>query len=329
MHASKIVSSLLTVTASAHPHTFLPGNQTFDEIAGGGPPNGPPPLSLTPATLAAFQLAGYNENLEAAFFEEGLKNITTDWKKVPNFPVNIVSVIEKIAADEEVHVETAEGIVKNFNGTVIPRCKYDFPVSGVGEFLALGHLITSIGIGGAIALADTFARNEAKPVRNIAAILAVEARHDAFFRITNKQIPNVAAFDTPLAGKLVFNLFQPFVILGSCKINLPIGIIPQMAVDGFHYGNFAPRRRPTQLSFSFDPTQVQGSQDKLFIGWLNQANKPAFVQLNLTSAGRGWAEVPVQLQGTAFAILTNNTAATDVDAITMQALAIAPPLPIT
>ncbi|KAH9216276.1 hypothetical protein DL95DRAFT_497616 [Leptodontidium sp. 2 PMI_412] len=226
MRASHIVSPLIIVTVYAHPYSFPPSNQTFDEIAGGGPPNGSPPPSLTPATLAAFQLAGYNENLAAAFFEEGLQNITKYWHKVSSFPVNIVSVIEKIAADEEVHVKTAEGIVKHFKGTVIPRCKYVFPVSGVDEFLALGHLVTSIGIGGAIALVDTFARNEAKPVRNIAAILAVEARHDSFFRITNKQIPNVSAFNTPLTGKLVFNLFQPFVIQGSCKINLPIGIIP-------------------------------------------------------------------------------------------------------
>ncbi|KAK0124059.1 hypothetical protein ONS95_009045 [Cadophora gregata] len=329
MHRSHLSWFLFAIVASTHPYTFPPGNQTFDEIAGGGPPNGPLPPTLTPATLAAFQLAGYNENLEAAFFEEGLRNITSLWPKMPKFPVAIDTVIEKIAADEEVHVETAEGVVKHFNGTVFPRCKYDFPVSGLDEFLALGHLITSIGIGGAIALADTFARNEAKPVRNIAAILAVEARHDAFFRITNKQIPNVAAFDTPLSGRLVYNLFQPFVIPETCKIVPPIGLIPQMKVNGFNYGEFAPRRRPTRFDFTFNSTQIIGPQDKLFIGWLNQANKPAFVPLRVTSDGHGWAEVPSQLQGTAFAILTNNTAATDVDAITMQAIAIAPPLPIT
>jgi Ferritin-like domain len=327
MHLSEYFFLVMATGAMAHPMKTT--NETFDQIAGGGPPNGPPPATLAPATVGAFQLAGYNENLEAAFFEEGLNNITTNWIHVPHFPVSITEVIRKIAADEEVHVETAEGVVKHFNGTVVPRCKYKFPVSTVDEFLALGHSITSIGIGGAIALADAFARNEGAPVRNIAAILAVEARHDSFFRITHNNIPNVAAFDTPLTGKLVFNLFEPFVVPGSCKITPNIPIIPQMTVDGFSYGNFAPEKRPTKYTFSFDPAQIRGSTEVMYIGWLNQANKPAFVPFNSVSRGKGWAEVPPQLTATAFAILTNNTAATDVDALAAAALAIAPPLPIS
>jgi hypothetical protein len=316
---------LLAAIAAAAPTS----DSTFDEIAGGSPPNTAPPANLTAATLAAFQLAGYNENLEAQFFEDGLANITSGLYKAPHFPVNITAVIEKIAADEEVHVETAEGVVKHYNGTVIPRCKYNFPVSTMDEFLALGHSITSIGIGGAMALADTFARNEAKPVRNIAGILAVEARHDSFFRITNKQIPNVAPFDTPLTGKLVYNLFQPFVIPGSCKLTPAIPILPQLTVKDFSYGKFAPAQRPTRFQFSFNAAEIKAPTQKLYIGWLNQPNKPVFVPLRTNENGQNWAEVPPQLQGTAFAVLTNNTDAVDVDQITVQALAIAPPLPIT
>ena len=67
----------------------------------------------------------------------------------------------------------------------------------------------------------------------------------------------------------------------------------------------------------------------MYIGWLNQANKPAFVPFNSLGSGKGWAAVPSQLTATAFAVLTNNTLAVNVDELTVNALAIAPPLQIS
>ncbi|KAF4636122.1 hypothetical protein G7Y89_g1965 [Cudoniella acicularis] len=282
----------------------------FDITAGVEPPDGAPPAKLQPATLAAFQLAGYNENLEAAFFEEGLQNMTSHWRRMPQFPVDIIDVIEKIAADEEVHVETAEGIVKHFNGTVVPRCKYKFPVNNVEEFLALSHAITNIGIGGVIGPADTFAKNEALPVRNIAGVLAVEARHDAFFRLTLQSLRAIRR-SRILRSQLAD--WHP----------------PSDGCEGLYlwlHRNLRTRHWIELLPRSY---QDVGKQDTLFIGWLNQANKPAYVPLQITGAGQGYANIPEQLQGIAFAVLTNNTNALNVDDITLQALAIAPPLPIS
>jgi len=60
----------------------------------------------------------------------------------------------------------------------------------------------SIGIGGVIHIIAGLATSDPKIVQGPASILAVEARHDAFFREVGLQLrPNPSPFDTRISGR--------------------------------------------------------------------------------------------------------------------------------
>lgn len=64
--------------------------------AGGDVPDAPPPPSLTSGTLASFQVAEFLENLESAFFQAGVTNLTV-WG-TQGYPANTLDVVAKVAA---------------------------------------------------------------------------------------------------------------------------------------------------------------------------------------------------------------------------------------
>jgi hypothetical protein len=61
------------------------------DIAGGGPPNIEAPLFLSQNAILELQVANFLENLEAFFFVDGLKNITT-WG-INGYPDDTIEVV--------------------------------------------------------------------------------------------------------------------------------------------------------------------------------------------------------------------------------------------
>ena len=59
-------------------------------------PNAPPPPTLSNITLNDFQVAEYLENMESAFFQAGVKNLTL-WG-VDGYPANTLDVVTRVAA---------------------------------------------------------------------------------------------------------------------------------------------------------------------------------------------------------------------------------------
>jgi hypothetical protein len=59
-------------------------------------------------------------------------------------------------------------------------------------------------------------------------MLAVESRHDAFFRHTLGKIPNPAAFDTGLSDIWAYNLALTFVVPGSCPVKVVAPTLPRL-----------------------------------------------------------------------------------------------------
>jgi hypothetical protein len=67
------------------------------------------------------------------------------------------------------------------------------------DFFELTHVITSVGISATIRVAECLAVTDLLFIRSISLMLAVESRHDAFFRQTLGKVLNPAAFDTRLS----------------------------------------------------------------------------------------------------------------------------------
>ncbi|MCJ1383736.1 hypothetical protein MMC17_006850 [Xylographa soralifera] len=282
--------------------------------AGGGVPNIPPPSSLSKSTLNDIQVANFLENLESAFFQAAVTNITA-WGTT-GFPDDTLDIIRHVAAQEQVHVATFEDILTHFNTPVIPPCQYQFPATNTASFLKLAQIITSVGIGAVINLAAATSITDPALIQNLASTVTNEARQDAFFRqAALGLVPNPTPQDTQISAIWALNLALPFVVPNSCPLFPEVPIFPAMTV-------IAPTGNSTgdNGSITFSTTaEVSGN---LSIAWINQANLPVFTPVARTlMAGQLTSSIPPGMGGMAFAALVNQTTAKDVTALTLMTLA--------
>ncbi|KAK3173213.1 hypothetical protein OEA41_006542 [Lepraria neglecta] len=325
-------STLLTTVALLAAFTsavVLPRQQSQQTIAnaGGAPPNGAPPASISDAAVADFQGVNFLENLESAFFAAGLENLTGLWY---DHSLDLaIEIVTKVQAQELIHVQTAENILNHFNKPTFTPCKYVFPVTDVGEFFALSNIITSAGIGAVINVASGLALTDPTLVPGPASILAVEARHDAFFRAAADVsfIPNPAPFDTRISAAYALNLASAFIVPGSCAAMPSFPVIPPLKQCS---GNSPLTGSSGPITFSFDTTEVDSSKltGSLFIGWVNQANVINYTPANVKD-GEVATTIPAGLAGLAFAALTNQSAALNVNDLTTETLAGPAPVQIS
>ena len=82
---------------------------------------------------------------------------------------------------------------------MISPCNYSFLINSTQGFFKLAHLITSVGIGATIGLAERLAVTDPLLVRSVSSILTIKSRHDTFFRYIQGEVPNPALFDTGIS----------------------------------------------------------------------------------------------------------------------------------
>lgn len=321
MHTSIILSfSLLAASSSAL--VLRHQAQSNATKAGGGPPDGPAPLNISSAAIDDFSGVNFLENMESAFFCEGLHNLTK-WNTHKQYD-HAIDVVRRVQAQEAVHVQTAEDILKANNARTFAPCKYSFPVNNPEEFFALANIITSVGIGAVINIVSGLALTDPKMVQGPASILAVEARHDAFFRQHSvSNIPNPAPFDTRISSIYALNLASPFVVKGSCETpSFPVIPPLKAEVTCKTTGSSGP------ITFSFDAKAVRKEDlsKQLFIGWINQANVINYQSATVDEKGMVQSTIPEGMAGIAFAALTGQNTAKDVNSLTN--VTIAGPAPV-
>lgn len=190
---------------------------------------------------------------------------------------------------------------------VLP-CIYSFPVNNTEEFFDLAHIITSISISATIGLNERLAITDPSLVKPISSILTVESRHNTFLRHVRGAIPNPAPFDTGISPIWAYNLAMSFIQPGSCSVELPIPIVPRLAVSQHSsalYSNGTESKSTRE--FTWDPTQtpfVTEADKPLLVGWVNQLQKPIYTPLNIMTKGKGTTDVPQGLNGVVFAVVT-------------------------
>ncbi|KAI9770971.1 MAG: hypothetical protein M1840_002675 [Geoglossum simile] len=271
--------------------------------AGGGPPTISTPALFSATAIKGFQLALFLENLEYAFFNTGLRMFTMN-----GYPNGTTEVICKVAAQEGVHIATLVDLLKTNNAALIPPCSYSFPINSTKEFFNLAHIITSVGIGATIGLAERLAVTDPLLIKSISSVLTIESRRDAFFRHIRGEVPNPAPFDTGISDFWAYNLALSFVVPGSCPIGVPVPIFPKLTVSDVPSATSTNVTAvPSLLEFTWDPMQmpfVAEAGKPLQVGWVNQLNVPVYSKLNITVKGKGTADVPQGMNGVAFAVVT-------------------------
>ncbi|KAE9377319.1 hypothetical protein N431DRAFT_453671 [Stipitochalara longipes BDJ] len=301
----------------------VPLSQNVISNAGGGLSNAPDPKNISQTAIAGFTIANFIENVEAAFFTTALANFTSDssFTEAKVNGISLSDVVTKVAAQEAVHVATIETLLTANGAKTVAPCKYVFPVSNTDDFLVQANVITSASIGAVNALSALIAQTDPELVTSTSSIITIEARHDAFFRIAVSQVPNPTPFDTPLSPTYAFNLVLAFVEPSSCPQLPDLPVLPQLTIASQSPATTlgGPAMMPTSVTFAFDSSlEVNG---KLFVGWLNQDNQPAYTKLTVNGAGKGTADVPKGLNGVAFAAITNQSSETTVDGLTAATVA--------
>lgn len=144
-------------------------------------------------------------------------------------------------------------------------------------------------------------------------IVAVESRHDAFFRSAAfGGAPNPTPFDTRISGPWALHLAMPFVVPGSCALTPVVPTFPDLNIVSGPAGPVT----GTDQQITFSAAGVTEAQSgTLFIAWVNQANVPLYTPVTVCD-GNFVTTIPKGLAGVAFAALTAQNTAQDIGALT-------------
>ena len=308
----------MPTSAPANPPANSQNPLDFAELAGGGPPNGKLPPNISNTAIADFQAVNFLENFESGFFEQAIEWIG-GWNKDRKYD-ELLDVVTKIHAQEQIHVATAEGILNNYHRQTFKPCTYKFPdVHDVDDFVDLASTITVTGIGAVINLIAGLAVTDPELVQGPASILGNEARQDAFWRVNTLglKFPEPAAFDTRISALYALSLASQFV--SDCEGNEPKFVpLPPLTAQVHKSRTVTGTNYP--ISFTFDPKQVKNSTSDVFIGWVNQANVVQYTPAKVSN-GKVDSTFPSGLNGVAFAALTNQNKFPDVGNLTLATLA--------
>jgi hypothetical protein len=141
------------------------------------------------------------EYLESAFYKKGLATV--------KFTGTNKAAITEISGNEDAHVTTLTGTIKDLGGTPVAAPTVVFPFTTEASFLKLAQVFEDTGVS---------AYNGAGPaIKNkdilgaAGSIVQVEARHAARIRLMLNMPPAPDAFDKALTTNQVLAAVKPFI----------------------------------------------------------------------------------------------------------------------
>ena len=176
------------------------------------------------------------ENLEAAFYVQGLTKLTAADFAASSLLKNlgsgvtdkVVDYLKIIRDDETAHVNTIATVIKSLGGTPVAACpSYNFTYVTADDFLKLAMTLEDTGVSaydGAIALIQS------PDLQTAAATIAtVEARHASYLRLLNGSIPFPAPFDATKTQAEIIVIVTPF-LSKDCLATVPPPVVPPPTV---------------------------------------------------------------------------------------------------
>jgi hypothetical protein len=212
-----LFSLAATSLAAPNPNPLLP--EKYGKIAGGSEAQILTSKALSNDGINQIHMANFLQNLEMAFFHEANVNYTERWKGGATINgVKASDVVRRISAQEVVQLNSLTQLLEANRARGLRPCKYSFPVTDEKSFLALASIITNIGIGSLINTIGKLSMTDGQLEASIASIIPVKSRWDSFFRLYNKEVPNVSTFETRITGIWAYNLALDFIQHGSCDL---------------------------------------------------------------------------------------------------------------
>ena len=142
-------------------------------------PNTPPPPPPQNDSLVSLGFIAFNELFEVAFFTELIENITDNKPGYDNIPNRdeILSILEVVQAQEELHELNANGAFKTFTGNTIEPCEYIFPVDNFNDAIALASKFTDVVLGTLPDIQTIFADDgDNGLIRGVGSVIGQEVR---------------------------------------------------------------------------------------------------------------------------------------------------------
>jgi len=172
--------------------------------------------------LLVLQFANVLEQLETGFYSQALlqfkdSDFTSAGFSSSQIPLEQLTTIQ---IDEQTHVNAVQAIIKDFGGTPITSCKFNFgPVlQNVPIMMNVARILEDVGLGAYLGAAHLI--SDPTLLTSAASIMTVEARHQTVLNIlsgTGTAIPS--AFDIPLAPQEVLAIVSPF-LSGPCDLGI-------------------------------------------------------------------------------------------------------------
>ena len=190
--------------------------------------------------------------------------------------------------------------------TPVEKCSYSFGVTDVKSFLATASILEGVGVSAYLgAAADIMSKTY---LTAAGSILTVEARHSAYIRAGNKQVPFAQPFDAPLTYNEVYSLASGFIT--SCpKSNpaLPVKAFPALTAtsdkESIMTGDMVTLMTPGTTVKAADGQKVYAA----FIA----VTGPTFVEAKPVDGGFS-VEIPEGFAGQTYVVLTGcNEAVSD------------------
>ncbi|KAI0826021.1 ferritin-like domain-containing protein [Irpex lacteus] len=161
------------------------------------------------------------ENLENAFYSEGINKFNESAFQSAGFSPEIRQRFVQIMQHERTHVE----FLQNALGAEAPQpCNYSFPLDTVQDFVSTSFSLESAGEAAYLGAGSLLQNKSLVPIA--ASILAVEARQASWVSSAAlNATPWNGPFDTPLNASAIFSLASTFIT--SCpSSNPPLIVTP-------------------------------------------------------------------------------------------------------
>jgi hypothetical protein len=142
------------------------------------------------------------ENLEAAFYSQGLLQLSSTDFANSTFIQNFGSVIGGdvyaylclIRDHEAQHVRALQSLITGLGGTPVKPCTYNFGYKTADDFVNLAALLENTGV---MAYDGALYQIQSLSIKTTAATIAtVEARHASYLNLLTGTSPSAASFDT-------------------------------------------------------------------------------------------------------------------------------------
>lgn len=155
-----------------------------------------------------------------------------------------------------------------------------------------------------MSLAESLSAEDSTAAVMLSSMSSVAARHNALLRPYVTTNGSVSSFDTPITDIWAYNLALTYVQPGTCAVEQRIPLLPTLSLNDRIAAVAWPSSKVTFAWDAAGRAAASRSGKPLYVGWVNQVNAPVYTPLTLLGDGRGMTEVPSELSGTAFAVLT-------------------------